>query len=685
MRDRRRSRRSLVAAVAGALLVVFLWLFLAPVQLGGSTAFSLISGNSMEPLLHRGNLAVIRVGPPYRVGDVALYESEQLGRPVLHRIKAIDDGVLTFKGDNNDFIDPEEVPMSALVGTLWFHVPHVGSWMEWLRVPWHAALVMAGVAALAALTIFGGRTVRRRRNGRAAHVAPARRAPSRPIGGWAPALVALIVIVAVGVVGFASPLRAAREVPGAYRHQGEFSYAAEVRIPNPAYPSGTARTGQPVFFNLFDDAEMRFDYRFASDLDHDVGGSIALKAFISDSTSWQEAFDVAGPVEFDGDEAVVSGTFPLRPLKVLIDQLAANSGLVNGEYSVFLQPVVEVEGSLAGRPFVSTFRPALPILVTPTMIRINTPPSAGPPGTDAVAAVDVLRPVQVQSATVEGPATVSVARYRVPVQAVRVIAVALLVLWAASVAALVALHRRRPAPDDRSIAAANRLLVVPVTSLDGIDAVPGVEVTDFDVLARLAADRDVPVLVETGRGARRYTAVVDGTRFCYEVQTLEEQLALEVGALPPEPVPERAPRRRRADAAAPRRVLRGAALLLPILLVGSAVVSFTATGVVPSSHLGVSRHQLLPAQLAPSSCAQLNVTRLVTGATVNGTAADELILGRTGTTKLDGAGGNDCIVGVGGAGNKNTIDGGAGIDVCFGPASANTSFKNCELELRPAG
>ena len=688
MRARRASRRSLVASFAGALLVVFLWLFLAPVQLGGSTAFSLISGNSMEPLLHRGHLAVIRVGPPYRVGDVALYESEQLGRSVLHRITGIDDGVLTFKGDNNDFIDPEEVPMSALVGTLWFHVPHVGAWMEWLRVPWHAALVMAGVAAVAALAIFGGRTVRRRRGARPAHVAPARGAAPRPLGGWAPALVALVLIVALGVVGFASPLRSERQVPGAYRHEGEFSYSAELRIPNPAYPSGKARTGQPVFFNLFDDAEMRFDYRFVTELDHRVGGTISLVAFISDATTWHEAFDVGEPVAFNGDEAAVTGTFPLRPLKMLVDQLAANSGLVNGEYSVFLQPTVELEGSLDGRPLSSTFSPALPILVTPNLIRINTPPSSGPPGADVVVATDVLRPVQMQSATVEGPATVSVARYRVTVQAIRVVAVALLFLWAVTVAVLAAAHRRRPAPDDRSIAAANRLLVVPVTSLDGIGALPGVEVTDFEVLARLAADRDVPVLVETGPGARRYTAVVDGTRFCYEVRTLEEQLALEIGSLPPQREPETTPRRPRGTAIPmppARRLLRGAALLLPALLVGSAVMSFTATGVVPSSHLGVSRHEAVPAQLAPSSCAPLAVTRLATGADVTGTDGNDLILGRSGSTKLDGADGNDCIVGVGGRGTKNAIDGGPGIDVCIAPDTSNTSFKRCEYELRPAG
>jgi hypothetical protein len=271
------------------------------------------------------------------------------------------------------------------------------------------------------------------------------------------------------------------------------------------------------------------------------------------------------------------------------------------------------------------------------------------------------------------------------VQAVRVIAVALLLLWAAFVAVLVAFHRRRPAPDDRSIAAANRLLVVPVTSLDGIDAMPGVEVTDFDVLARLAADRDVPVLVETGRGARRYTAVVDGTRFCYEVRTLEEQLALEVGAIPPpsEPQVGALPRRRRAPVPPTRRLLHGAALLLPLLLAGSAVMSFTATGVVPSSRLGVSRHVTQPAQLAPAACRLLNVTRLIAGANVTGKEENDLILGRTGNTKLDGGDGNDCIVGVGGAGAKNNIDGGAGTDVCIAPISSNTNFKGCEVELRP--
>src|SRR5580698_1105363 len=87
----------LAALAAGAV-------FFAPVQLGGSTLYSATVGNSMEPLFHKGDLAIVRRASSYKVGDIVLYESQVLHRPVLHRILVIQDDHYYFKGDNNDFV-----------------------------------------------------------------------------------------------------------------------------------------------------------------------------------------------------------------------------------------------------------------------------------------------------------------------------------------------------------------------------------------------------------------------------------------------------------------------------------------------------------------------------------------------------------------------------------------------------
>lgn len=91
------------------------WVLLAPVQLGGSTLFSSTVGDSIESRFHKGDLAVIRVASSYRVGDIVLYQSPVLNRPVLHRIIVIQGAHYYFKGDHNTFADPG----SSLVASSW--------------------------------------------------------------------------------------------------------------------------------------------------------------------------------------------------------------------------------------------------------------------------------------------------------------------------------------------------------------------------------------------------------------------------------------------------------------------------------------------------------------------------------------------------------------------------------------
>ena len=87
----------------------------------------------MEPKLHRGDLAVVRERSTYRVGDVVLYDSRELGSKVLHRIVRVERGRFVLKGDNNSFLDAERPTEEQIVGTLWVTAPAVGRATEWLR------------------------------------------------------------------------------------------------------------------------------------------------------------------------------------------------------------------------------------------------------------------------------------------------------------------------------------------------------------------------------------------------------------------------------------------------------------------------------------------------------------------------------------------------------------------------
>lgn len=117
-----------------------------------------------------------------------------------------------------------------------------------------------------------------------------------------------------------------------------------------------------------------------------------------------------------------------------------------------------------------------------------------------------------------------------------------------------------------------------------------------------------------------------------------------------------------------------------VILVGlSLTVARTSANSVTAPRADLVTATLGPDQLKPSNCSAFTVTAIVTGATaVNGTSANELILGGAGIDSIDGKGGQDCI--LGGAGD-DIINGGPRIDICIGGAGTDT-FIGCETQIQ---
>jgi signal peptidase I len=161
-----------VLAFASVALVALLWVFFAPIAMGGSTTYSVTSGISMQPMLHRNDLAFVRVQSSYHVGEVVLYESPVLHRQVLHRIIVVQHGDYYFKGDNNHFVDPGYATRAELLGKLWFHIPKVGAVLRWFGNPAHSS-ALAGITVMVVIASAGTPAGGRRRRGRR------RRAPRR--------------------------------------------------------------------------------------------------------------------------------------------------------------------------------------------------------------------------------------------------------------------------------------------------------------------------------------------------------------------------------------------------------------------------------------------------------------------------------------------------------------------------
>jgi signal peptidase I len=156
--------RTFFVAFVAIEIAIGMWIFFAPTKLGGSSTYAVTAGVSMQPLLYKNDLAIVRTQSAYHVGDVVLYNSAVLGKPVLHRIILIQNGQYYFKGDNNNFVDPGYATRSELVGKLWVHVPDLGAAVDWFGQPFHAAL-LAGFASMF-VVLAGGKPRRRRRRRR---------------------------------------------------------------------------------------------------------------------------------------------------------------------------------------------------------------------------------------------------------------------------------------------------------------------------------------------------------------------------------------------------------------------------------------------------------------------------------------------------------------------------------------
>ncbi len=662
------------------------WLFLAPTRLGGSTVYSITEGISMQPLLHKDDLALLRTQSSYRVGDVVLYESPVLHRPVLHRILVIQNGHYFFKGDNNDFVDPGYATRAELVGKLWVRVPWVGKAVGWLGKPMHAAL-FAGVVVL--LVLLGGAPVARGRRKRRRGEPAAAKAPLVRTGPGAlndatraslAVFVLLLVITAAAlVVAFATPLHRSAAMPDAYEHTGTFSYTGHTPGLTPDYPGGMLKTGQPIFTSLFNSITLDFRYRFRSQLPHQIHGTVELTAsLLSQSTSWQQVYVLEKSTKFTGDTAVTGGPVDLGQLELLLKRLALASGAAGDSYEVDLQPIVHVTGLVGGHQIRETFSPVLPFTVTSAVVKLDVGPASTPPGatyapsTGGQALASALHPAQMGTVQHRVTNFVTVARYHVSVIAARLLG--LMLAFALLVVAVVhhlLLRRHVARPIEQRIAEHFGCLLVPVDSL-GMqeDDSPPIEIHDFASLASLARYLERPILHHVA-GGDSYAVDDVSRRYVYrpaaptaDVVTLQPPARL--------PAPS-GPGRRRGPWKRSRLPL--VAGLGALVVAVTLATSFTASTSVPTSNAGLSTLPRQISELAPGGCGSLSLSRIViaSSGSYKNTASNALVLGTSGVNTITSSGSHNCFVGGGG---KDVITAHAG-DFCQIGPTPGAKYNGC--------
>lgn len=502
-------RRRLVTSLGSALtflLVLVAWVVFAPPQLGGQTSYVIVNGNSMEPGMHRGDLAVVRKADSYEVGDVVTYRHPEIG-PVIHRIINREGARFVFQGDNNDFIDSYHPAQHELVGKLWFEVPGFGTWLA----RFHSPVYMFGLLVVAFAGIGGGAAIKHsseaaaRRNHRPNHDHP-HRAPSRGaspmkqlLTNWQDTLsvlaAAAVASVALGWVAFSRPTH--HEVPDntPYTQSGTFEYSAAT-ADGRVYDSGQATSGDPVYRRLSDAVAFKFSYQFDSGQRRAlVAGTYHLVAELSDSNGWKRTIELTPETPFQGPAFAAEGTLSLAQAQQLIDVLETESGVQNDRYGVAIQPRVKVSGSIDSTSFEDEFEgAALPMSLDDVQLRLekDTTLDGGNP----------LKPTAEGSieTTVSRANTVKLLVVSLPVAAARAIALigVALAIVASGLLLIAWVNDRRPTGESPQRLNAR----LPVLSVERT-AVPRarvVDLTSLQDLGRLAERLGAVVLQEARPG-----------------------------------------------------------------------------------------------------------------------------------------------------------------------------------------
>ena len=142
-------RTNKAAGIALAVLACLFWAhFLRPEMLGGRAGYVLVSGQSMEPRYHTGDLVLVHRHAGYHVGQVIAYRvpkgDPMAGAQVIHRIVGGDaKRGFVVEGDNRTQPDVWRPKARDIVGAKTLRIPNAILVLQYLRSPIFLALLAA--------------------------------------------------------------------------------------------------------------------------------------------------------------------------------------------------------------------------------------------------------------------------------------------------------------------------------------------------------------------------------------------------------------------------------------------------------------------------------------------------------------------------------------------------------------
>ncbi len=414
-----------------SIIIVFLIITLvplfAPLQLGGSVGYVIISGNSMEPDFYMGDLVLTRKQTQYAVGDAVVYYNPEIGY-VFHRIVSQEGERFTLRGDNNSWEDYYQPGYEEIQGKLWLHVPSGGKVLNFLRLPVMLALLSALPVIIIATTSRHGlkRKSKRmdKRKMKSQEIVDVKSVDGN-VGG-----IVILACIALGafllaVLAFTRPLEQLVADDFEYEHMGILLYqAADTKD---VYDTDHVQTGEPVYLQLTCSVQLTYTYQFISSHllageAEQLGGSYQLLAQIGDADGWNRIIELTTPMGFSGSGFAAAVDLDLCHVGDLIAHLKTETGTKHTWYDLKILPRVNIIGSIAGRQLEDEFAPEINFQFNELLMRL-------PPVEINDDKLETLTPTQagIIPGTRLGPNLIEVLGLGIPVLVVRLVSLALFI------------------------------------------------------------------------------------------------------------------------------------------------------------------------------------------------------------------------------------------------------------------
>ncbi len=503
-------------------VLIYAWINFAPIQVGGPASYVIVSGISMEPTMHAGDLAVMRRDTNYQVGDVVTYRDAKLQQFIIHRIIGVEAGQYILLGDNNKEPDTYRPTKDEIIGKLLFHLPfNIGQFFNWLRSAQNSAIS----AGLLGGTFMAYMMLKPSPKGDTEQV-PSREKKSKVMienvaAEFQTALYILgfaaLLFIILSIFAFSNPLiKPTANID--YQQSGVFFYSA-AGTPG-IYDTDKIRSGEPIFPSLTCSLNVGFVYNLDSpDLGESHGSHQMTARITDDQSGWQRTIPLIPTTAFSGNAYSTSATLDLCQIETLVASVENETNFHPLVYTLTLSPHVSIAGQVAGYSFADSFEPTLIFKFDKVHFYLDADQANAQKNNDPMLTLkkgSIINPVETAN-------TISFAGVNMPVSDLRIVGLAGVGLSIAGFAILAWYIYQIASRSQEAlinIKYGSRLMNVYDRGFENIN--PVVDVTTIDDLARLAELQNTAILhmvrdnyhyylIQTSRNTYRYV-ISDGKR-----------------------------------------------------------------------------------------------------------------------------------------------------------------------------